>query len=343
MWPTDTSPTDRGEDGRRNRRLAREPLSHRLGAALDTAVASGSTRPLEGLDQLRATDERDELATLLTIHDLSMAPLWTTHGRERFAGHPAVAALKWRLEEAFVERLEARTAAFEVSVDDPVAAVRRLAAADLVPEVYEWLSDEATWAELVQFLTIEGGPDAGFDDLVALSQVGLRNGPKVTMGANYWDEMGRGDLSAVHTVLHDRLVEAIDMPRLPREALPVSAIERTALGGLLGTNHGLQPEALGAFGLIELQAGPRCRAVVRALRRLDAPADALPFYEEHAVADPRHGKEWLDEVITPLCEEHPAWGVRIVRGALWRHEVNRRFFTEAHQRCASDRGDLVSS
>jgi hypothetical protein len=156
----------------------------------------------------------------------------------------------------------------------------------------------------------------------------------VALGANYWDEMGRGELANVHTVLHDRLVAAIDMPRLHRRELTVAALERCAVGGLLATNRRLQPEALGAFGLIELQAGPRCRAVVKALTRLDAPADAFPFYEEHAEADPRHGKDWLDEVISPLCEQHPSWGPRMVRGARWRHEVNRRFFADSYDRFA---------
>src|SRR4030095_16461329 len=105
-------------------------------------------------------------------------------------------------------------------------------------------------------------------------------GTKVALCANYWYEMGRGELDHVHTVLHDDLVDAIEMPDVPRHELPVSALERKAIGGLLVTNRYLQPEAIGAFGLIELQAGPRCRAVVRALTRLDAPAGSFPFYQE---------------------------------------------------------------
>jgi hypothetical protein len=215
-----------------------------------------------------------------------------------------------------------------VAPPDAVAAVRRIAAASSLPAVYRWLEAQATWDELVEFLAMEGGPDAGFDDLVAMAQVGVRGGPKVCLAANYWDEMGRGDLDAVHTELHTMLVEAIEMPAIPRRQLPVGALERMALGGVLATNRSLQPEALGAFGLLELQAGPRCRAVVRALERLGAPSDALPFYVEHAGADPRHGKEWLDHVIAPLSTSD-LWCAGLLRGARWRAEVNRRFFDEA--------------
>ena len=176
---------------------------------------------------------------------------------------------------------------------------------------------------------VDGATDAGFDDLVATAQIGIHDGPKVALARNYWDELGRGSLAEVHTVLHDRLVESTNLPRIPRAEQPVSGLERTAIGGLLATNRRLQPEMLGALGLLELQAGPRCRAVVQALTRLDAPEGAFPFYREHATADPRHGKEWLDEVVAPLAEQHPDWAHRMVVGARWRDEVNTRFFAEA--------------
>ncbi len=283
-------------------------------------------------DQLRADgalDERDELVTLMDLHDLWMAPITDLGGRERFQFHPTVVALKTELESRYLGRVRAAVRDDGLAlVDgaDAVAAMRRVGAAELVPEVYRWLADDATWPQIVDFLAHEGGPDAGFDDLVALAQVGIHDGPKVTLGANYWDEMGRGELDEVHTVLHDRLVEASEMPRIPRQHLPLEALHRMALGGVLATNRALQPELLGALGLLEMQAGPRCRAVIAALRRVDAPEGALPFYEEHALADPRHGKEWLDHVVAPLAEQHEGWGARMVDGARWRHAANHRFF-----------------
>lgn len=303
----------------------------RLAPRFAAALRDRDEAALEEVAGAHPVDTRDELVALLTIHDMWMAPLWTTDGIEEYQGHPAVAALKWRLERRFLARLESRQASAGPlpGADDAVAAMRRVAASDLVPPVYRWLAEEADRDELVAFLAIEGGPDAGFDDLVALVQVGIHDGPKVALARNYWDELGRGTLSEVHTVLHDRLVEATDMPRIPRDHLPVSALERIAIGGLLATNRRLQPEMLGALGLLEMQAGPRCRAVVQALDRLDAPPGALPFYEEHAQADPRHGKEWLDEVVAPLAAEHPGWGARMVTGARWRQQVNAAFFASA--------------
>ena len=304
------------------------PLTAQLESALDRA-ASGDDSALRRLSTERPTGERDSLSALLAIHELFLAPAEVLGPRIAVQSHPAVATLKWALEAEFRGRLDSRIVTGPVT--DPVDAVRRTARSDLVPTIYEWLRDDATWPELVEFLAWEGGPDAGFDDFVALAQVGIRGGPKVALAANYWDELGRGRLDEVHTVLHDRLVEATAMPRIPHDQLPVSALERLAIGAMLATNRALQPEALGAFGLLELQAGPRCRAVVGAMRRLGGPPGALPFYEEHAEADPHHGRAWLAEVIVPLSGHQPDWGERMVRGTRWRAEVNRRFFADAER------------
>ena len=274
-------------------------------------------------------DERDAIGALLEIYDIWLNPVETLGDRVRLQNHPALASLKWRLEERFLAQLEDWTRPPRPTSADVSDALRRLAR-QTDDSIYEWVATSADWSQLVTFLAIEGGPDGGFDDLVALCQVGIRGDAKVTLAANYWDEMGRGKAGDVHTVLHDRLVAAVDLPTIPRSALPVSALYRTALGGLLATNRWLQPEMLGALGLLELQAGPRCRKVLKALERLGAPADAFPFYEEHANTDPRHGKEWLDGALVPLVDAHPEWAPGMIRGARWRAEVNTRLFTDAH-------------
>jgi hypothetical protein len=303
-----------------------------LADRLDHALSTGD---LSGVGDLDPVDVADGLRALLTVYDLWMAPLPTLDGRERFQLHPAVVALKSHLEVDLLARLDGWAATAAPLPADPVAAMRRLARAGAVPSVYRWLSTTATRAEVVDFLAIEGGPDADFDDLVALCQVGIRGLPKVALAANYWDELGRGDRHAVHTELHARLVDALAMPRIPRRDLPEAALERSALNGLLATTRSLQPEMVGALGLLELQAGPRCRHVVRALKRTAAPADALPFYEEHADVDPHHGKDWLDRAVGPLVEAVPEWGPRIVRGAIWRSAVNARFFADSADRLAA--------
>ncbi len=295
-----------------------------LSERLDRALSTGQ---LSGLEAAEPLDRRDRFHTLLRLYDLRLGDVSSLGNAARYAGHPSVAAVAWRLENDWLHELFSFDDPL-VSAGDIVAGMRALAARDRLPEAYEWLASHATWPEVVRFLAQEGGPDGGFDDLVALCQVGLTGEPKVELARNYWDELGRGSLGAVHTVLHDRLVAAVGIEAVPLDEQPESALERAALGGLLSTNHWLQPEMLGALGLTELQAGPRCRKVLQAFDRLGAPAEAYPFYTEHAEVDPRHGKDWMDNAIVPTVAAHPDWGPRILRGALWRSRVNAAFFTD---------------
>lgn len=278
-----------------------------------------------------ADDRRERALALLSIYDLHTAPLEQLGDRARLQGHPVVAALKRQLEDSWLTELEQAWSQVGPEQDattpeGAVTSMRGVAVQNRLPEAYRWLADTADWPQLVEFLALEGGPDGGFDDLVALCQIGLSGSAKLELGKNYWDEMGQGDPDAVHTVLHQRLVQALNIPILPREQLPLEALERAALGGLLATNRWLQPELLGALGLLELQAGPRCRMVLKAFDRLGAPAAAYPFYVEHADVDPIHGKDWVEKAVAPTVAEHPEWGPRIVKGAWWRASVNLAFF-----------------
>jgi hypothetical protein len=298
------------------------PLAHRLAAALD------GQGPWGGLAGAEPPDRRDRFTTLLAIYALHTAPLQSIGKRARHQHHPVVAALKHRLEERWLAELASVPVPTDLPVD-PVAAMRALAARDRLPDVYRWLAKHATLGELVDFLALEGGPDGGFDDLVAACQVGLDGSAKLELARNYWDEMGNGYGTDVHTVLHQRMAATLGVEAAPLEAQPVEGLARTAFGGLLATNRWLQPEMLGALGLTELQAGPRCRLVLKAFDRLGAPPAAYPFYEVHADVDPTHGKDWLEKAIAPLAADRPDWGARIVAGAWWRSVVNAEFFAAA--------------
>jgi hypothetical protein len=305
------------------------PSAGALADRLRAALEASDPESLSDLADSMPIDCRDRFEALLFIYDLHTAPLDQVGDAARWQHHPAIAAIKQRCEADWLAELEELPFPDGVEVDDPIAAMRSLAARDRLPAVYKWLARDASWDEVVRFLALEGGPDAGFDDLVAACQVGLTGAAKLELATNYWDEMGNGDLAAVHTTLHDDLVEAIGMPAVPLDQQPVSALARTAFCGLLATNRWLQPEMLGALGLIELQAGPRCRLVLKAFERCGAPEAAYPFYEVHAEVDPRHGRDWLDNAIAPTVAAHPEWSPRIVRGAHWRSVVNGEFLTDA--------------
>jgi hypothetical protein len=297
-----------------------------LADALTAALTTGSDMAL--LRDVLPYGQRDRLLTLLHIYELHTAPLERVRDRVRFQHHPVIALLKQRCERQWLAELDDVPLPAGVDDNDAVAAMRTIAARTRLPAIYKWLARDADWSQIVQFLTLEGGPDAGFDDLVAACQIGVFGQAKLELATNYWDEMGNGSLDDVHTTLHDRLVAALDIGHLDPHELPTSALARSALCGMLAANRWLQPEMLGALGLIELQAGPRCRLVLQAFDRCRAPADAYPFYEVHADVDPRHGKDWLDNVIAPTVAAQPELAPRIVKGALWRDATTIEFLDE---------------
>ncbi|NMO53703.1 iron-containing redox enzyme family protein [Actinoplanes sp. TBRC 11911] len=295
-------------------------LHHRVAEAI--LAGDGDLMPPGG----EPVDRRDRVLTLLQIYELHIGPAPRRAAGVRLQHHPRLAEVKCRLEMRWLAELDAAARAERGQLPaDPVEALRRLAALDRLPSVYRWVAQTASWADVVEFLTLEGGPDGGFDDLVALCQLGLPGVAKVELARNYWDEMGNGVWDAVHSVLYRRFADAVGIVARPADEQPLAALERQALGGLLGTNRWLQPEMLGALGLIELQAGPRCQLVVQAFERCGAPADAYPFYVEHARTDPRHGVDWLEHAVRPVVAQLPEWGDRIVHGAIWRAGINQAF------------------
>lgn len=216
-----------------------------------------------------------------------------------------------------------------------VALLRKMAARFRLPPIYRWVAEDATADDLRRYIAVEGGPDHGFDDLVAVCQLGLPPGPKTELARNYWDEMGNGASAGMHTVLYRDLVAALDLPE-PTEHTAAQR-RRDLLMSLLRTRRDLQPQMVGALGMVELQAGPRCERVVQGLTRTGLIDDAGPFYDVHADVDPAHGRDWIDNAVIPLIEEQRWMAPAIVRGAAWRCAADADFYTELDEQLRSPR------
>lgn len=278
-------------------------------------------------------DRRDRFVSLLHIYRLLTGPLLELGHLTKLGTHPAITALKWRLESAWLAELGAVSSVGAGLPDDrAVDGLRVLAAHNRLPDVYRWVAAEATLPQLQVFLAAEGGPDGSFDDLVAACQIGLGGSAKLELARNYWDEMGNGTALKTHTVLHHNMLEALGIKAGSGvEGMSEKALERAAFGGLLATNHWLQPEMLGALAVVELQAGPRCRLVVQAMERLGLPGAAREFYQVHAEVDPRHGQDWLANAIVPMARAGGhEWSQRIQLGARWRIGINDGFLDELY-------------
>ncbi|MET0181233.1 MAG: iron-containing redox enzyme family protein, partial [Novosphingobium sp.] len=122
-----------------------------------------------------------------------------------------------RLEGGFVEELRAGIAERAAEAPtDPDGFLRWFEALEANgpgqhDRLFDWLAEEATLDQLRWFLRQEAAGEAGFDDLVALTQVKLPDRAKLELARNYWDEMGRGNPKAMHGPMLRFLTEALEL------------------------------------------------------------------------------------------------------------------------------------
>jgi hypothetical protein len=191
--------------------------------------------------------------------------------------------------------------------------------------LFRWLAEEASVENMTWFLAQEVAGEAGFDDLVALTQLKLPVRAKLEMARNYWDEMGRGRESGMHGPMLDRLVEDLG---IPTKNLPVTW-EAVAIGNLmmaLAANRVHAYRSVGALGVIELTAPSRAVRVTEGLERLGVATKSRRYYALHATLDVKHSHEWNEEVIRPLVHEKPERARQIAEGALMRLNAGARCF-----------------
>jgi Iron-containing redox enzyme len=189
--------------------------------------------------------------------------------------------------------------------------------------LFPWLAEEATYDEMAWFLRQEMAGEAGFDDLVALSQLKLPPRPKLEMARNYWDEMGQGNEGGMHGPMLHRLAEALP----PADVAPVW--ETLALGNLmvaLASSRSYAYQSIGALGVIELTAPGRAEQVNAGLKRLQFEGAARRYYALHATLDVRHSQAWNREVLVPLVEADPRIAPLLAEGALMRLRAGARCF-----------------
>ncbi len=183
--------------------------------------------------------------------------------------------------------------------------------------LFAWLEQTATQAEFRWFLQQEVAGEAGFDDLVALSQVKLPTRSKLELARNYWDEMGRGQARAMHGPMLTHLARAFNLETMQTPIL----WEALAVGHLmtaLACNRWYVYQSLGALGAVELTAWRRAVKVNAGLKRLGYKGRDRLYYAVHATLDKKHGEAWTREVFAPLLARHPEAAQPLAEGLLLR-------------------------
>jgi hypothetical protein len=183
--------------------------------------------------------------------------------------------------------------------------------------LFPWLANEATLEQMTWFLLQEVAGEAGFEDLLALTQVKVPVQAKLEMARNFWDEMGRGSGKGMHGPMLARLADHFKISPTPDTVVP----EALALGNTMIALAGHRRYAfhsVGALGVIEMTAPTRAGYVNEGLRRLGVPARMRHYFAVHAVLDVKHSEAWNREVLRPLVAEDPRRARAIGEGAVMR-------------------------
>jgi len=236
-----------------------------------------------------------------------------------------------RLEAAFLEaeRAAVRERAADVPTDAPGLVAWFEALEELGPgqgdPLFPWLASSASRDEMRWFLAQEVAGEAGFDDLVALTQIRMPTRVKLELARNYWDEMGRGHEAGMHGPMLSHLAATLGVEQSSDGIVWESRALGNLLAGLAANRH-YAYHAIGALGVVELTAPGRAALVAQGLKRLRLDAGARRYYSLHATLDVRHSEAWNREVITPLVEEMPRVASAIAEGALMRLSAGARCF-----------------
>ena len=191
--------------------------------------------------------------------------------------------------------------------------------------LFPWLAREAPLEPFRWFLTQEVAGEAGFDDLVALTQVKLPTRAKLELARNYWDEMGRGREEAMHGPMLEGLAKALELHPTDEDTV----WEAHALANLLcalASNRRYTYQSVGALGVVELTAPGRAACVNMGLERLGFGMPVRRYYAVHSTLDVKHSEAWNREVLRPLVAADPRVARPIAEGALMRLAAGARCF-----------------
>lgn len=191
--------------------------------------------------------------------------------------------------------------------------------------LFPWLATQASLEQMRWFLTQEVAGEAGFDDLVALTQLQLPTQAKLELARNYWDEMGRGREDAMHGPMLAEMAAKLGLKPTDEDTV----WEAHALANLLcafAFNRRYTFHAVGALGIVEETAPGRTACVNEGLKRLGFDMRVRRYYAVHSTLDVKHSETWNREVLRPLVAANPACARPLAEGALLRLSAGAKCF-----------------
>jgi hypothetical protein len=157
-------------------------------------------------------------------------------------------------------------------------------------------------------------------------QIGTAVDQKLEIARNYFDEMGNGEESRVHSRLFSAALNALNVTdEFVSSNMLLDARVSGNISACLALYRRHYFKAVGYFGVTEYLAPRRFKHVVEAWRRNKLPEAGITYHDEHIVIDTQHANGWFNNVVVPLINEEPAIGREIALGAVIRLNSSERY------------------
>jgi hypothetical protein len=192
-------------------------------------------------------------------------------------------------------------------------------------KLFPWLEKHATREQVRWFVFQEVAGEAGFEDLVALTQLKLDTRPKLELARNYWDEMGRGKEPGMHGPMLGRTADELELQNVKAERVD-AAMDLANLLSALAFHRRYTYHSIGALGAVELTSPTRTEIVAKALKRVGVSRPGCQYFVLHTAVDVAHSAGWNGEILLPILEANPQLAPAIAEGALLRLQAGAKCF-----------------
>ncbi|TSH83688.1 iron-containing redox enzyme family protein [Pantoea sp. paga] len=187
--------------------------------------------------------------------------------------------------------------------------------------LFDFLWSEANREQFRLFFKSDSALNILFFDLVALMLPGSAPSTRAEICKNLWDEAGQGNPQHTHVELYKHLLSGC--------AIELAENHFTSLYSWQGytgynvfmlgaTNRQHYYKLIGAMAMTELLDPPQYSKLVKGCQRLNIDNKHTLYYREHIEVDIDHAAGWLEHVITPLINTHPASAQEFIMGATLR-------------------------
>lgn len=250
---------------------------------------------------------------LYRINTASIAPPWQHSGLN--PEHPIVAGARYAIESAWDCRDRELCKDFLVnlpSVEEFSHCIKNRVqshVSNVCHPIFAYLRDDATYAQLRDFVKQETPFDIHFGDILLKMMPGLYGPLKMELCKNFWDEMGGGEDARVHRTLRLNMMAAIDLTsdHHLNHVQEYCTEELRLVNMYFDAVHDRKKlaQAIGMMLATELMVPGRIDYQLEGWRRVGVSDRALTYLIEHTSVDVEHAHGWMENVVLPMLRDNP--------------------------------------